>query len=152
MPTFWFTDDEVAKLVRYFEAMSKQPFVYQAPKVAALSAPEKKLAEAIWSPKGMNCLQCHLAEGKETPDAETKAPHLGYAKTRLKPEWMARWIPKPVDMQPWTAMTSNFVRETPDDPHSRWVYMTQLPEFSGVSADHVDLMIRWVYGLPDAPK
>ncbi|MCE9636799.1 MAG: cytochrome c [Planctomycetes bacterium] len=152
MPTFWFTDDEVAKLVRYFEAMAKQPFVYQPPKVGALSATEKKLAEAIWSPKGMNCLQCHLAEGKETPDAETKAPHLGFAKHRLKPEWMARWIPKPVDMQPWTAMTSNFVRETPDDPHSRWIYMTPMPEFEGVSADHVDLMIRWVYGLPDAPK
>jgi mono/diheme cytochrome c family protein len=153
MPSFSFTEEEVAKLVRFFDAMSKQPFVYQPPAVAALSDKEKRLAEKIWSKDGMNCMQCHLSsgpDGKEKPDSETKAPHFGYAKERLKPEWMRRWIPNPPAMQPTTKMTNDFLREKPDDPHSRWIYKTVFPEGDGVTADHVDLMIRYLFTLPEA--
>ena len=144
MPTYSFTEDEVSKLVQFFEGEAGQPAVYQVPQVPKLTAAERKGAEAIWAPTGMNCLQCHLTNDKETPDAETKAPHLGYAKSRLKPEWMYRWIPNPPAMQPWTSMTVNFKREREGDERSRWVYFAPLPGLDAVKIDHVDLMIRWI--------
>jgi hypothetical protein len=47
-------------------------------------------------------------------------------------------------------MTNDFLREKPDDPHSRWIYKTVFPEGDGVTADHVDLMIRYLFTLPEA--
>jgi hypothetical protein len=150
MPTYSFTEHEVATLVRFFAAMAKQPFVYQAPKHVPLSAAEKKAAEAIWAGNAANCLQCHVT-GDMPVTTETKGPNLSYAARRLRPEWMARWIPNPPAMQPWTAMTVNFKREVEGDPKSRWVYNNpDLPELKGVRADHVDLMIRWLQELTPA--
>lgn len=162
MPSFRLTDDEIAKLVRFFEALAGQPAVYQHKAPGPVSAKEDAAAVAIW--KAMNCLQCHTV-GDTPITADTKAPDFLYAKRRLRPEWMARWIPDPKLMQPRTTMTTNFKRERtidrdldrdgsrPDpDPSSRWVYIEDKPEFQGVTSDHVDLMIRWLYRLEAAPK
>lgn len=150
MPTYSFTEDEAAALVRFFGAMAKQPGVYQPPKLAPLSKAEIAAAEAIASADGANCFLCHL-RGDQAVSTETKAPHLGYP-ARLRPEWMARWIPEPTRMQPWSKMLMNFHREN-DDPKGRWVSNQDatLPAANAVKGDHVDLMIRWIRaGMPSA--
>jgi hypothetical protein len=61
MPTFDFSEEEIQKLVLFFQAMSKQPTVYQAPDVKPLTDAEHKAASAIW--KSANCMQCHVVDG-----------------------------------------------------------------------------------------
>lgn len=139
MPTFDFSDDEIQKLVLFFEAMADQPAVYQPPELTPLSASEKKAAAAIW--KSANCMQCHVVNGMEIT-SETKAPNLSYAPARLRPEWMRRWISNPPGMNPNTAMTKSFGEAPGAD--GKWHFMTPLPELSGITEDNVDLMVRYV--------
>jgi hypothetical protein len=153
MPTFDFSEDEIGKLVRFFEAMSKQPSVYQPPQIKPLTEAEQRAATAIWKASG-SCNQCHLAEGAPMT-ADIKAPNLAFAPERLRPDWMKRWIAYPGGMHPDTAMTIQFgwmedgkiVQPGPSKsppPNPKWLYMTTLPELQGVESDHIDLMIRYL--------
>jgi mono/diheme cytochrome c family protein len=139
MPTFDFSDDEIQKLVLFFEAMADQPALYQPPVLKPLTDAEKKAAAAIW--KSANCMQCHVIDG-QTITTETKAPNLSYAAARLRPEWMRRWISNPPAMNPNTAMTQFFGEKPAAD--GKWHFMTALPELSGITEDNVDLMVRYV--------
>ena len=139
MPTFDFSDDEIQKLVLFFEAMADQPPIYQPPELKPLTDAEKKAAAAIW--KAANCMQCHVINGMAIT-TETKAPNLSYAPARLRPEWMKRWISNPPRMNPNTAMTK-FFGDDPG-PDGKWHYMTPLPELNGITDDNVDLMVRYV--------
>jgi hypothetical protein len=110
MPTFVFTDKEVSTLVRFFAALSNQLPVYQDPLLEPLSDKERAAADRIWE-KGP-CLQCHVV-GDLPPNEETKAPNLDYAKHRLRPEWTARWLRNPSELQPGTEMPALFKKECP---------------------------------------
>ena len=138
MPTFSFTEKEVRTLVRFFDALSKQPPVYQPEALAPLSDKERAAADRIWE-KGP-CLQCHVV-GDLPPNEETKAPNLDYAKHRLRPEWMARWLKNPAEMQPGTEMPALFEQEE----DGRWVFIQKdIPEVNAIEGDHVELMIRYL--------
>jgi hypothetical protein len=139
MPTFDFSDDEIQKLVLFFQAMADQPEVYQPSVPKPLTDAEKKAAAAIW--KAANCIQCHVVSGSAMT-TETKAPDLGHTPKRLRPEWMHRWISDPPGMNPNTAMTRFFGEKPGKD--GKWRYMTELPELKGIEADHVDLMVRYL--------
>jgi hypothetical protein len=148
MPTYHFTEDEIAKLVRFFGAKAKQSAVFQPQPVAPLTDAERAAAQAIWDKA--NCIQCHVIGDATPTTTETKAPDMAYAARRLRPEWMRRWIPRPEElMNRKTSMTNNFVREKAGDARSRWLYENHasVPELRGMSADHVDLMIRYVLEL-----
>lgn len=140
MPTFRLSEDDVAKLVRFFQAMANQPFVHQAEPLVPLTDAERAAADKIWA-KG-NCLQCHLVDGIKTAiDGETKAPNLTYAAERLRPDWMPRWIRAPKEMQPRTSMLHVFRF---DEPTRRWV-VDGAPELEKEHAgDHVDLIVRYI--------
>lgn len=143
MPTFDLSEDEIAKLVKYFVAMAKQPSVYQPEVLAPLTTQEKTLAAAIWTKA--NCAQCHPKYTGATPivTGETKAPDLVYGGRKLRPEWMRRWIRNPQELVPLSSMTKNFVTT----PEHRWINegVADLPEAKAYKGDHVDLMIRWLY-------
>ncbi len=108
MPTFMFTQGEIRTLVRFFDALSDQPDVYQPPQLAPLTDEEQALAKSVWD--NGPCLQCHVVTGMAAT-TETKAPNLDYAARRLRPEWMRPWISYPAGMQPDTGMTSLFKAE-----------------------------------------
>ena len=173
MPTFMFTEKEVGTLVRFFDALSKQPPVYQPPQLEPLSDAERAAGDKIWE-KGP-CLQCHVV-GDLPPNEETKAPNLDYAKSRLRPEWMSRWLRNPSEMQPGTEMPALFLKECPncqtrtsgddlakhargsksgdddecpncgaDTSDGRWVFLQDdIPEVNAIDGDHIDLMIRYL--------
>jgi cytochrome c2 len=173
MPTFMFSESEIRTLVRFFDALSNQPPVYQPPQLEPLSDVERKAADRIWQ-KGP-CLQCHVV-GDLAPNDETKAPNLDYAKRRLRPEWMARWIQNPTELQPGTEMPALFKKECPNclklfdnaemDKHAmdsksgnrdecpncahdlgpgRWVFINlDFPEVNAIKSDHIELMIRYL--------
>jgi mono/diheme cytochrome c family protein len=143
MPTFHLSEDDIARLVRFFQAMADQPFVHQPQTLPPLTDAERAVAEKMWTQA--NCMQCHVADGiKPEPDAETKAPDLSYAPERLRPDWMVRWVREPMAMQPLTSMLKVFK----EDPASgRWVY-DGVPEFEKEhTGDHVELIVRYVLSL-----
>jgi cytochrome c551/c552 len=139
MPTFDFSDDEIGKLVRFFQAMSHQPAVYQPAKLEELTDKELRAASAIYKANG-SCSQCHVVDG-QAPTTETKAPNFSYAPGRLRAEWMRRWIAAPTAMQPMSSMAPLFVK---DEKTGLWRFNTKLPELDGVDVDHIDLMVRYL--------
>src|SRR6202020_1560769 len=49
MPTFSFSDNELRKLVRFFQALSQQPMPYIPEQVPVLSAKETDMARSLFS-------------------------------------------------------------------------------------------------------
>ena len=59
MPTFSFSDNELRKLVRFFQALSQQPMPYIPEQVPVLTAKESDMARSLFSSTAAPCLKCH---------------------------------------------------------------------------------------------
>jgi cbb3-type cytochrome oxidase cytochrome c subunit len=141
MPTFYFSEGELRKLVRFFEALSSQAQPYIEQKVEAPTEQEKQMARALFSSEGAPCLKCH-ATGDAAHDARATAPNFTLIKERLKPGWTRRWILDPAMIMPGTAMPSGlFTREG-----DHFIFAGPLPEsFKGYNKDHADLLVRYMF-------
>ena len=143
MPTFSFSDGEIRKLVRFFEALSSQAEPFIPEKIDPITDQEKTMARQLFSSEGAPCLKCHMT-GDPQHDSRATAPNFTVAKDRLKPGWVKRWILAPAMMAPGTAMPSNlFVRDG-----DRWVFAGPLPpSFNGYTKDHADLLVRYMFSF-----
>src|SRR5580704_1503146 len=74
MPTFSFSENELGKLVRFFEALSRQPFPYIPEQPPALTAKETDMARSLFSSPAAPCLKCH-ATGDPVHDRTATAPN-----------------------------------------------------------------------------
>ena len=141
MPTFYFSDGEIQKLVRFFAAMSSQAAPYIADKLEPLSDPERTMARQLFTSEGAPCLKCH-ATGDPKHDARATAPNFLLAKERLKPGWARRWMLDPAMMSPGTAMPSGLFRPEGD----RMVFAGPTPaSFNGYNKDHAELLVRYMF-------
>jgi cytochrome c peroxidase len=141
MPTFSFSDGEVRKLVRFFQALSAQPSPFIPEQVETLSEQERGMARALFSSEGAPCLKCHMT-GDAKHDAKATAPNFTVAKERLQPGWTKRWILDPAMMSPGTAMPSGLFRQ--DNGH--WIFAGPTPaSFNGYTKDHADLLVRYMF-------
>jgi cytochrome c2 len=109
MPTFGLTDDEATDIVRYFALLAKEKFPYES--IDRLALPDAQVAEGEKRFGQFQCVKCHLPleEAKRlgvTP-AEL-APNLELAKSRLRFEWLARWLKDPGAIQQDTRMPAFF--------------------------------------------
>src|SRR5204863_9672007 len=104
-----FSDGELRKLVRFFEAMSSQAQPYIAQKLEPLSEQERTMARQLFSSEGAPCLKCH-ATGDPARDKKATAPNFMLAKERLKPGWTKRWMLDPARIAPGTAMPSGLFK------------------------------------------
>src|SRR5260221_154596 len=98
-PTFHFSDGELKKLVRFFEAMSSQAQPYIPQKLDPLTEQERTMARQLFSSEAAPCLKCH-ATGDPKRDARATAPNFTLAKERLKPGWNQRWMLDPAMISP----------------------------------------------------
>ena len=106
MPTFSFSDGEIRKLVRFFEALSfAGAAVHRGAAGAAERSRSAAMARALFTSEGAPCLKCHMT-GDAKHDARATAPNFTVAKERLKPGWTKRWMLDPALMSPGTAMPS----------------------------------------------
>src|ERR1022692_1735012 len=127
MPSFSFSDGEIRKLVRFFEALSSQAQPFIAEELDPLSDPERNMARSIFSSEAAPCLKCHMT-GDPKHDARATAPNFTVAKERLKPGWTKRWILDPAMMSPGTAMPSGLFRHE----DNRWAISGPTPpSFNG---------------------
>jgi cytochrome c551/c552 len=143
MPTFSFSENELGKLVRFFAALSRQPFPYIPEPATTLQAKETDMARGLFSSTAAPCLKCH-ATGDAAHDKNATAPNFLLARERLKPDWVERWIIDPQAISPGTAMPSGlFKRE-----NNRWVFAGPTPSsFQGYDKDHTKLLVDYIFQL-----
>jgi hypothetical protein len=143
MPTFSFSENELGKLVRFFQALSRQPFPYIPDEVPTLTAKETDMARSLFSSPAAPCLKCH-ATGDAAHDRTATAPNLLQAKGRLKADWVERWIIDPQAISPGTAMPSGLFKRV----NSRWVFSGPTPpSFQGYEKDHTKLLVDYIFQL-----
>jgi cytochrome c551/c552 len=149
MPTFSFSDNELRKLVRFFQALSQQPMPYIPEQVPVLSAKETEMARSLFSSTAAPCLKCH-ATGDPNHDKIATAPNFLLAKERLKPDWVERWITDPQAVSPGTSMPSGLFKEQND----QWVFAGPTPpSFQGYTGDHRKLLTDYIFQLtPEEQK
>ncbi len=149
MPTFSFSENELGKLVRFFQALSRQPFPYIPEPLPMLTAKETEMARSLFSSPAAPCLKCH-ATGEPAHDRSASAPNLLQARGRLKADWMQRWVIDPQAISPGTAMPSGLFRKEND----RWVFSGPVPpSFQGYEGDHTKLLIDYILQLtPEEQK
>jgi hypothetical protein len=143
MPTFSFSENELGKLVRFFEALSGEPFPYIPEQRPPLTAKETDMARSLFSSTAAPCLKCH-ATGDPAHDKTATAPNFLQAKGRLKPDWVERWIIDPQAISPGTSMPSGlFKRE-----NNRWIFSGPTPaSFNGYDKDHSRLLVEYIFQL-----
>jgi len=143
MPTFSFSDNELRKLVRFFQALSQQPMPYIPEQVPVLTTKETDMARSLFSSTAAPCLKCH-ATGDPAHDKIATAPNFLLAKERLKPDWVERWITDPQAVSPGTSMPSGLFRQDKD----RWVFAGPTPPtFNGYDGDHRKLLTDYIFQL-----
>ncbi|MGB9402307.1 MAG: hypothetical protein WCA98_02125 [Candidatus Acidiferrales bacterium] len=143
MPTFFLSDDEIRKLVLFFEAMSSQPDPYIPPKPPEISDAERTLARNLFTNPAAPCLKCH-ATGNPAHDKVAIAPNFLLAKERLQTAWTERWITDPAKIIPGTAMPSGLFRRDGD----RWVFNgPESPGLQHYTGDQADLLVRYMFTL-----
>jgi len=143
MPTFSFSENELGKLVRFFQALSRQPFPYIPEEIPELTAKETEMARGLFSSTSAPCLKCH-ATGDPTHDRTATAPNFLQAKGRLKADWVERWIIDPQAISPGTSMPSGlFKRE-----NNRWVFAGPTPaSFQAYDKDQTKLLVDYILQL-----
>ncbi|MGA7078226.1 MAG: hypothetical protein WBQ43_20790 [Terriglobales bacterium] len=143
MPTFSFSENELGKLVRFFQALSRQPFPYIPEQLPTLTAKETDMARSLFSSTAAPCLKCH-ATGDPQHDKEAVAPNLLLVRGRLKPDWVERWIIDPQAISPGTSMPSDLFRRE----NNRWVFAGPTPpSFQGYDKDHTKLLVDYMFQL-----
>jgi cytochrome c551/c552 len=143
MPTFSFSDNELRKLVRFFQALSQQPMPYIPQQVPTLTAKETDMARSLFSSTAAPCLKCH-ATGDPAHDKIATAPNFLLAKERLKPDWVERWITDPQAVSPGTSMPSGLFKEI----NNQWVFAGPTPpSFNGFTGDHRKLLTDYIFQL-----
>jgi cytochrome c551/c552 len=149
MPTFSFSDNELRKLVRFFQALSQQPMPYIPEEVPVLTAKETDMARSLFSSTAAPCLKCH-ATGDPNHDKIATAPNFLLAKERLKPDWVERWITDPQAVSPGTSMPSGLFKEQ----NNQWVFSGPTPaSFQGYTGDHRKLLTDYIFQLtPEEQK
>ena len=143
MPTFSFSDNELRKLVRFFEALSQQPLPYIPEEVPTLTAKETDMARSLFSSTAAPCLKCH-ATGDSAHDKIATAPNFLLAKERLKPDWVERWITDPQAVSPGTSMPSGLFKQQ----GAQYVFAGPTPPtFNGYTGDHRKLLTDYIFQL-----
>jgi cytochrome c551/c552 len=143
MPTFSFSDDEIQKLVRFFNALASQSLPYMPPKLEPLTPQERLMARELFTSSAAPCLKCH-ATGVPAHDVNATAPNFLLAPERLKPAWTDRWLLDPSRIAPGTAMPSGLFKLQGD----HWVFSGPLPaSFRGYTKDQAELLVRYMFEM-----
>lgn len=109
MPTFGLNDHETVAISRMFAYMNQAEYPFETdyfklePAAPALAAAGTKLFTDF------KCLQCHFTSaGMPQREAADLAPNLSLARSRLRPNWIEKWLRDPQALQPGTRMPQYF--------------------------------------------
>lgn len=144
MPMFTFSEGEIGKLVRFFNALANQPTPYPKVPLERLEGTELELAREAFHVS--DCMKCHASGGPSTFTEQTIAPSFQLTPERLKPMWLERWMIDPARLMPGTKMPTGLFRRQDD----RWVILGSIPDsIRDYPGDHVQLMVRYLMQFDD---
>jgi cytochrome c2 len=98
MPTFPLTNNELNKLVTFFQADAKQVTFEEEVRIQ-WEPGEREAARKIFDE--LACTSCHTVGFNRD---EPQAPDLHQVKRRLRPSWIEAWIANPQSFLPYTTM------------------------------------------------
>lgn len=99
MPTFNFTNDELNKLISYFQLEANQ-ISYANHKVKVTwEAGEKEAAQKMF--QELACTSCHTGGFGGGP---AQGPDLHQVKLKLRESWLEKWLTNPQAIMPYTSM------------------------------------------------
>ncbi len=146
MPTFYFSDRQLAKLTKFFMARDSQPVPHMAEPTEPLTAAERAIGRQLFTSDAAPCLRCHMT-GIPSQDVDATAPNFLIASGRLKPDWTYRWLLEPASIAPGTAMPSELFQRDGD----RWVFAGDIPaQARSYTGDHADLLTRYMFQMDAA--
>ncbi len=121
MPTYKFNAGHLNILVKYFNALDKEPIPFDDIADTTMTEEEYMQAEKLFSDEYFGCAKCHIV-GDKMPGGsqENWAPDFALAKSRLKPGWIIEWIKDPQALLPGTKMPNfydpqNYESSGPED-------------------------------------
>ncbi len=105
MPTFGFADDQATSLVAMFSAFDHAEYPYPYYDVKN-EQPKKAIGDAMFT--NLKCTSCHVVGDQKltVEEAQKAAPNLLLARSRLRAEWIVKWLSNPDWIQPGTRMPS----------------------------------------------
>jgi len=98
MPSYNFSNDEMNKLIAYFQADAAQS-TFENLQPVEWEPGEREAAQRIWNE--LACTTCHTIG---YTNEEAQAPSLKNAKRRLRPTWIEKWLTDPTAVMPYTSM------------------------------------------------
>ncbi|MBI5150434.1 MAG: c-type cytochrome [Candidatus Omnitrophica bacterium] len=109
MPTYALDNGELNDLVQYFVALDGEDALFEENIQGALPEEEHQAAEKLFGKDYFDCAKCHII-GSQLPGGspENWAPDFALAKSRLRPEWILKWLTNPQDLLPGTRMPTYF--------------------------------------------
>jgi len=118
MPTFGFSEEEAAALVKYFWARDfeagRNPYPYTSiperdPANVQAQREAMRAAEKNWVVKDTVCGGCHVVGGVMPGDTSVSklGPEFAHFPRRLQPRWLKAWMAQPADIYPGTTMPQN---------------------------------------------
>ncbi len=146
MPTFYFSDRQLAKLTKFFMARDSQPVPHMVEDMEPLTQAERSVGRQLFTSDAAPCLDCHMT-GVPSQDVNATAPNFLIAAERLKPNWTYRWLLEPASIAPGTAMPSELFQRDGD----RWVFAGEIPQQARqYGGDHADLLTRYMFQMDSA--
>jgi cytochrome c2 len=132
MPTFDFTEHEIAVIGAYFASLDKVDWGWIDPGVQ--STPELlRAGEELF--KKMECMKCHPTSA--TTGSAGVAPNLELVHSRLRPEWIRPWMLDPGKIAPDTRMPTFYAIDGKTGKRK-----AQYPEILGGDVDKQILALR----------
>jgi cytochrome c2 len=114
MPTFHFSDDDAATLVKYFASASRKSFPYLTVDVPAPAPARARETLELFGK--LQCTKCHVVGGmRPGQDPGSAAPDFLLARRRLRPDWIPLWLRNPNALMEGTRMPA-FWDMDPDAP------------------------------------
>lgn len=152
MPTYEFSENERAKLVAFFQALSGELTDYVAPDMDPLEGRDLLAARAAFV--SGDCYNCHLLGGESSINpSNTYAPSFVPVAERIRHDWLYRWVTRPASVIPGTAMPELLKRQPAGDgvlwrmeltPQGRErLTQEELEAFRSYQGDHARLLQRY---------
>jgi len=135
MPTFQFTEHEIAAIGKYFSTLDKVDWGWIDPGVETTAANLKAGQELFTL---LKCMSCHPTNAAEAARSTGPlAPNLQLAHERLRPEWIRPWLLGPGRIAPNTRMPDFYPIDQATGKRK-----TQAPEILGGDVDKQIQAIR----------
>jgi cbb3-type cytochrome oxidase cytochrome c subunit len=152
MPHFHMSSEDATRLVNYFTASVGAEFPYEfrsEQRMSYLTAKEAdapdRLQEAMRVvTNGNYCVKCHaVADFHPQGEPATLGPNLAEVTSRLRPDYIRKWVANPKRILPYTGMPVNIPYD-PDKPHlggisQDLIHGTSIQQLDGL----VDLLLNF---------